>query len=172
MLSFEISHLSSTTSIEEVICRQRHQYFRHLVSSWACSSVIKRNFEAKLYIKLSKGAKIRNRYNQVPHLTRDTNGKVTNSQIDATNESQLTNFSPKRLFCVLKRNVSMRRLFEKTKHTSARKIAIHSKTHYFFRQSICSVGSKETSLQDRKNIKDPQKKNRLGTVSKIFYWRA
>ena len=26
--------------------------------------------------KVSKGAKIRNRYNQVPHLTQDTNGKV------------------------------------------------------------------------------------------------
>ena len=32
------------------------------------------------YNKVSKGAKIRNRYNQVPHLTQDTNGKVTNSQ--------------------------------------------------------------------------------------------
>ena len=31
--------------------------------------------------KVSKGAKIRNRYNQVPHLTQDTNGKVTNSII-------------------------------------------------------------------------------------------
>ena len=33
--------------------------------------------------KVSKGAKIRNRYNQVPHLTQDTNHanrKVTNSQ--------------------------------------------------------------------------------------------
>ena len=29
---------------------------------------------------VSNGAKIRNRYNQVPHLTQDTNGKVTNSQ--------------------------------------------------------------------------------------------
>ena len=29
---------------------------------------------------VSKGAKIRNRYNQVPHLTQDTNGKVTHSQ--------------------------------------------------------------------------------------------
>ena len=29
-----------------------------------------------------------NRYNQVPHLTQDTNGKVTNSQLDTTNESQ------------------------------------------------------------------------------------
>ena len=36
----------------------------------------------------SKGAKIRNRYNQVPHLTQDTNGKETNSQLDTTNESQ------------------------------------------------------------------------------------
>ena len=39
-------------------------------------------------IKVSKGAKIRNRYNQVSHLTQDTNGKVTNSQLDTTNESQ------------------------------------------------------------------------------------
>ena len=31
-------------------------------------------------MKVSKVAKIRNRYNQVPHLTQDTNGKVTNSQ--------------------------------------------------------------------------------------------
>ena len=31
-------------------------------------------------INVSNGAKIRNRYNQVPHLTQDTNGKVTNSQ--------------------------------------------------------------------------------------------
>ena len=38
--------------------------------------------------KVSRGAKIRNRYNQVPHLTQDTNGKVTNSQLDTTNESQ------------------------------------------------------------------------------------
>ena len=30
--------------------------------------------------KISNGAKIRNRYNQVPHLTQDTNEKVTNSQ--------------------------------------------------------------------------------------------
>ena len=41
-----------------------------------------------LPFKVSKGAKIRNRYNQVPHLTQDTNGKVTNSQLDTTNESQ------------------------------------------------------------------------------------
>ena len=38
--------------------------------------------------KVSKDAKIRNRYYQVPHLTHDTNGKVTNTQLDTTNESQ------------------------------------------------------------------------------------
>ena len=38
--------------------------------------------------KVSKGAKIRNRYNQVLHLTQDTNGNVTDSQLDTTNESQ------------------------------------------------------------------------------------
>ena len=38
--------------------------------------------------RVSKGARIRNRYNKVPHLTQDTNGKVTNSQLDTTNESQ------------------------------------------------------------------------------------
>ena len=39
-------------------------------------------------MKVSKGAKIRNQYNQVPHLTQDTNKKVTNSQLDTTNEGQ------------------------------------------------------------------------------------
>ena len=38
--------------------------------------------------KVSKGAKIRNQYNQVPYLAQDTNGKVTNSQLDTTNENQ------------------------------------------------------------------------------------
>ena len=39
-------------------------------------------------IKVSKGAKIRSQYNQVPHPTQNTNRKVTNSQLDTTNESQ------------------------------------------------------------------------------------
>ena len=38
--------------------------------------------------KVSKKGKIRNRYNQAPHLTQDTNGKVTNTQLYTTNESQ------------------------------------------------------------------------------------
>ena len=44
--------------------------------------------------KVSKGAKIRNRYNQVPHLTQDTNEKVTKSQLDTTNESLEVNPFP------------------------------------------------------------------------------
>ena len=40
----------------------------------------------KIHIKVSKVAKIRNRYNQVPCLTQDTNGTVTNSQLDTTKE--------------------------------------------------------------------------------------
>ena len=44
--------------------------------------------------KVSKGAKIRNRYNQVPHLTQDTNGKVINLQLDTTNKSQEVSLFP------------------------------------------------------------------------------
>ena len=44
--------------------------------------------------KGSKGAKIMNRYNQVPHLRQDTNGKVTNLQLDTTNESQEVSPNP------------------------------------------------------------------------------
>ena len=88
-------------------------------------------FRAKVTNKVSKGAKIRNRYNQVSHLTQDTNGKVTNSQLDTTNESQ--EISP----------------FPASDHKSQvnRRAQRHSK-------------------------QDPQKKYHLGTVSKIFYWRA
>ena len=38
--------------------------------------------------KVRKRVKIRNWYNQSPHLTQDSNGKVTTSQLDITNESQ------------------------------------------------------------------------------------
>ena len=48
---------------------------------------MKENYQYKIR-KVSKGAKIRNQYNQVPHLTQDTNGKVTNSQLYTKNKSQ------------------------------------------------------------------------------------
>ena len=47
----------------------KYKYYRNKV-----------NNQKKACKKVSNGAKIRNRYNQVPHLTQDTNGKVTNSQ--------------------------------------------------------------------------------------------
>ena len=37
------------------------------------------SWNRQTYIQVSKGAKIRNRYNQVPHLTQDTNGNVKSS---------------------------------------------------------------------------------------------
>ena len=48
-----------------------------------------------------EGAKIRNRYNQAPHLTQDTNGKVTTSQLDITNESQEVSPFPAENFALL-----------------------------------------------------------------------
>ena len=88
--------------------------------------------------KANKGAKIRNRYNQVPHLTQDTNGKVTNAQLDTTNESQ--EVSPF--------------------------LAGDHKAH------INRGVQRHCKHKTEKNLKDPQRKYRLGTVSKIFYWRA
>ena len=85
-----------------------------------------------------KSAKIRNRYNQVPHLTQDTNGKVTNSQLDTTNESQEASSFP---------------AGDHKAHIN-RRVQRHSKH------------------KTEKKMKDPQKKYHLGTVSKIFYWRA
>ena len=46
--------------------------------NWGC------NVLGYLY-KVRKRAKISNRYNQAPHLTQDTNGKVTTSQLEITN---------------------------------------------------------------------------------------
>ena len=44
--------------------------------------------------KVRKRAKIKNRYNQAPHLTMNINGKVTTSQLDFTNESQEVSLFP------------------------------------------------------------------------------
>ena len=88
--------------------------------------------------KVSKVAKIRNRYNQVPHLTQDTNGKVTNSQ--------------------------------KTPQTRAKRSALFPAGDH--EAHINRRAQNIANTRQNKNIKDPQKKYRLGTVSKIFYWRA
>ena len=54
----------------------------------ACAMLETGAMSIRLPNKVSKVAKITNRYNQVPHLTQDNNGKVTNSQLDTTIESQ------------------------------------------------------------------------------------
>ena len=85
-------------------------------------------------MKVSKREKIRNRYNQVPHLIQDTNGKVTNSQLDTTNENQKLSPFP----------------------------AGGHKAHLNRR------AQRHSKHQTEKHIKDPQKKYRLGTVSKMY----
>ena len=77
-------------SIYEIkkICHRAHFFiisygsFQHLANFLDKTQV----FYVKGDSKVSKGAKFRNRYNRVPHLTQDTNGKVTNSQLDTTNQ--------------------------------------------------------------------------------------
>ena len=44
--------------------------------------------EKEIIFIVRKRTMVRNRYNQAPHLTQDTNWKVTTSQLDITNESQ------------------------------------------------------------------------------------
>ena len=84
--------------------------------------------------KVSKGAKILNRFNQVPPLTQDNNRKVTNSQLDTTNErEEVSPFS-----------------------------ASDQKAH------INRCAQRHSKHKAEKNIKDLQKKYRLGTVSKYF----
>ena len=50
----------------------------------------KYNCNLHYHYKVSKGAKIRNRYSQVPHLTQDTNGKdLGKDDIKACHHSEL-----------------------------------------------------------------------------------
>ena len=45
------------------------------------TNICSENTDFCVSFKVRKRAKIRNRYNQAPHLTQDTNGKVTASQL-------------------------------------------------------------------------------------------
>ena len=80
-------------------------------------------------IKVSKGEKIRSRYNLVSHLNQGTNGKVTNSHLDTTNESQEVSPFP----------------------------AGDHKAH------INRRAQRHSKHKTEKNIRDPQKKYRIGT---------
>ena len=75
------------------VCLPRASDFCRLLNTFVngLDRIIRHTYsvpERLFWKKSNKGAKIRKRYNQVPHLTQDTNGKVTNSQQDTINESQ------------------------------------------------------------------------------------
>ena len=106
-------------------------------TEYASIVVLKRICSYAIRFKVSKGTKIRNRYNQAPHQTQDINGKVTHSQLDTTNESLEASPFP----------------------------AGDHKAH----KTDAHEGIANTR---QKIIKYLQKKYRLGTVSRIFYWRA
>ena len=73
-------------SLQHLKLRQRalDNYMRVTVNK----GIDKCKFSLSQAMKVRKRAKIGNRYNQAPHLTQDTIGKVTTLQLDITNESQ------------------------------------------------------------------------------------
>ena len=71
-----------------ILISAHHILMEHF-NFWLCLYIqMIYHYYRSISFKVSKGAKIRNRYNQVPHLTQDTHGKVTNSQLDTANKSQ------------------------------------------------------------------------------------
>ena len=82
-----IDAFNTTSRYLDDILNIKNVYFDNMVSQIYLST-LQLNKANTSDTEVSKGAKIRNRYNQVPHLTQDTNGKVANSQLDTTNESQ------------------------------------------------------------------------------------
>ena len=88
------------------------------------------------YMKVGKGAKIRNRYNQVPHLTKDAIGKVTYSQLDTTNESQEVSPFPAGDH---KAHIS-RRSQRHSKHKTEKTIKVHKRSTVLKRSVKYSTG--------------------------------
>ena len=77
--------------VSEKIFFKVFPHFKSIEATGSMASIDTRNMDGRIYVgdhKVRKRAKIRNRYNQAPHLTQDTIGKVTTSQLDTTNESQ------------------------------------------------------------------------------------
>ena len=91
-----------------------------------------------------KAAKIRNRYNQVPHLTKDTTWESDKTQLNITNKSQ--EVSP----------------FPAGDHKAAMNRC----------ESMKNKTTKKKKQQDINYTNAQQKEYRLGTASKIFYWNA
>ena len=94
----DISNATETDDIEPrqyyiannvtFICNHSKMFLFSQINGRKQKKLLSTNVKISTLKKVSKGAKIRNRYKQVPHLTQYTNGKVKNSQLDTTNESQ------------------------------------------------------------------------------------
>ena len=69
---FSLSNNNQADIVQAFISTSRYLDEVHTIDT--CNSYFKQ------MVKVSKGANIRNRYNQVPHLNQDTKGKVTNPQ--------------------------------------------------------------------------------------------
>ena len=78
--SSSLNSKKTSTHISRMV-RQDNEMVSQRINQDICRIIRRRD-------KVRMGAKIRNRYNQVPHLTQDTKGKVTSSKLDTTNESQ------------------------------------------------------------------------------------
>ena len=72
--------------------RQFLLYYSHTNKGFVFLHIIK--YGIYIFVEVRKRAEMRNRYNQAPHLTQYTNGKVTPSQLDITNESQEVSLFP------------------------------------------------------------------------------
>ena len=89
--------------------------------------------KSDIFLKAFKKAKIKNRYNQVPHLTQDVRRESDKNTIRIAHESQVVS------------------LFPAGEHKAAMNRQKAWQTPHTY------------------NINDPQKKHRLGTVSKINF---
>ena len=104
---------------------------------WLCDA---RNLKwlPSIAFNVRKATKIRNRYNQIPHLTQDITWESHKKTRKTYKKNKSQEVSP----------------FPAGDHKAAMNR----------RESM--------NTQDINNTHDPQKKYRLGTVSKIFNWRA
>ena len=119
--------------LERNVCMRRPFQVHRRYSSW-------KNIQTKT-------EEIRKQTSLFPNISRSGYSKETyhgdvhlsHQNIFLIKDGHLHYFPPKRMFCVLKRNFSMRRPFEHTKHISARKPPIPLKYALTFCQNVCSV---------------------------------
>ena len=99
-------HRAPETPETDYITPKQKRTIRKTASRIPVSVRSAKSLSVRKRIKVSKVAKIRNRYNQVPHLTQDTNGKVTNSQkTPQTRAKRSDHFSSPALLSATKKRI-------------------------------------------------------------------